>query len=184
MKRLIDAVEVAAYRNRVAAGTPFGLRRYLEGVVDGRRTEDVFPRPRFWLWLEMWCPRLAGEKNPYDFIDLQVFVFYRGVLPFLAYGMDDSAALRRGTALVDLLDELMNNEDRWYASAMPWPLADVLRVFADVFTAFYFAPPRDVYAAWDLGEQNWLKRNFAEVIRALEAHEDCCAEIRVNVHWW
>lgn len=184
MKRLLDPGEPRSFGDRGTVRTPDGLARYLDGRRGNQSLLGVYPHGRYQLWMEMWCHTLAAERYPYDFVDLQVGTFYRGVLPWLGYGLGDPAGTARATDLVDLVDELMDNEGRWYAYAAAWPLRDVLAVFADVFTTLYLEPLRDLLVAWDLPTREWLIRQFGEVVRAIETHEDCCAEVRVNVHWW
>jgi hypothetical protein len=134
--------------------------------------------------MEIWCASLAGQEFPYDFVEVKVYNLYRGVLPWLGYGFGEAAAAARAIDFVDLVDELMGNEYQWYSSGAPWPLREVLSVFADLVTTWHIESQRDLMVAWDLPTQDFLTWEFGEAVRALEAHEHCCAQIRVNVHWW
>src|SRR5215510_14563913 len=100
--------------------------------VDGRHPAAL-PRGRFWLWMEVACERLIrdGEPGQHFVADMQVYRLYRAVVPWLAYGMGDPAAIQRATDLVCLLDELMENEDELYRYCVAWPMSEVLAVLND-----------------------------------------------------
>src|SRR5262249_12975430 len=104
--------------------------------------------------------------------------------PWLAYGVGDDVGIQRATDLVDLIDELMDREDELYTWAVPWPLADVAGVVADVLVTLTTGFLMDTQELWEERTRVELTNKYTEVAAALGCHEDCCTEVLINVHWW
>jgi hypothetical protein len=186
VKQRLEPSCLESVRERGVPRMPDGVRCFIDGTRGAESINGPFPYPRFWCWIELACDRLVrdGEPEQCFVTEIQVKRLYSGVVPWLAYGMGDAAAIQRATDLVCLLDELMYKEDELYRYCVAWPMADLLAVLADVAATAAGNLTWDMLLAWGNESLMDLAKKFIEVRSALAEHEDCCAEALINVHWW
>lgn len=187
MKRRLDPASLEAFQDRGTAREPDGLWRYRTGEAGHSRTGSAFPHGRFCLWMELHCPKLREaprEDARYDAVELRVGRFYRGVLPWLLSGQLAPDKAQRLVDFVDLVDELMDRESDLYACGAPWPLRDVLGLFRDAVDALSREPNPYASEDWDDELYEEVREAFSASLAELAAHEACCDEVLVNVHWW
>jgi hypothetical protein len=177
-RRRLDPESFEAYRNRGVPRTPDSVASFTAGRPGNSSTGDPFPHGRFYLSLSIDCPN--GEL----YEETWVRAYYRGVIPWLAYGMGSEPGRQRVTDFVDLVDEFMDRDNEFFGCAVPWPLPDVVTAFADVVTTIWTEALIDTVVVWDIPTQQRVSRDLGVLCRAVEAHEACCDEVLVNVHWW
>jgi hypothetical protein len=105
-------------------------------------------------------------------------------LPWLLTGQLAPEKAQRLVDFVDLVDELMDRESELFASGVPWPLRDVRGLLADALEVLSREPNPYAPEDWDDGLHQEVREAFAGRLAELSAHEACCDEVLVNVHWW
>ncbi len=176
-----------AYAERGTPREPHALRRYLDDLKAGRVSSETFPYWRYNLDIQLACPRLQSAEDRragHDGHELQVCRFYRGTLPWLMVEAVEGAARQRWIDFIGFVDELIDREDDMFAARSPWPLADLRTIVAEALALLQgHHNPFDPHE-WPQHMHETLQAEFAALDAVLAAHEDCCAELSVNVHWW
>lgn len=187
MKERLDLHQLECAARRGTDRVPECVAGYLDNELGPDAVYGPFPYPRYWLWLELWCPKLAGQADYYDryeTTELQVQAFYRGVVPWLAWDLAPEEPARRAADLLDVIDELVGRQSELFRSAVGWPLAELVGVFEDVLDTLVTAWSQDLAVVWSRDEQLNVGAWYTEALDVLLPHRDCCAEVMVNVHWW